>query len=591
MPWRDRPGGRATGRWPITGNRRFRSVAAGGWGLLLASFLLVIGFVNPVRETGSWSDDFAYARMVRHLLETGEYRLDDWAAANLPVQVYLAAGLTKIFGYSLTLLRISTLLLVFAGLVSFYFLLHEHGTGEFEAGLLALTLLASPLVLYLSFTFTTDAQFLSWMLIAVLFYSRGIGRRHFVPMVIGSLAAAAAIGIRQFGVALPAGLVLTWLIGRSRLEQAPLYLAGLVLPTLAGLWQVSLGLTQPSVTRVARLGHTLAYLHRGLPAMLAESVYRLAVLLEYLGLFLLPLPLVLLFPYVQGVRAAGGAGELRRWRGPALMISVSMCLMGLYGLSYYWVNGTIRRPLMPSLGWVLTVDSAVERRLLTVAATTCGALLLVSLCTRYLRSNRWRSLSPGETLLVSSSIVMFVLNVLYVQYNDTYLVVYIPVALIAVAKETPRWPRRWRLAHLLACLPIIVLASLWTRGSLVEEEAYWRTAEEIRLRGVMPSQVAGDLRWSCYHGAFDDWVAEIGGIGGIGKYNATDPRSPLHFHRAFAAFMARRTEAAEYVLLPCCRVPGDRRRVVQTVTYPGMFLEPQILYVVERDSAAQALHD
>ena len=35
--------------------------------------------------------------------------------------------------------------------------------------------------------------------------------------------------------------------------------------------------------------------------------------------------------------------------------------------------------------------------------------------------------------------------------------------------------------------------SLWTRGMLVKEEASWRCAEEIRLQGVMPSQIAGDL--------------------------------------------------------------------------------------------------
>jgi hypothetical protein len=558
-----------------------------GLGVLVVAFLLVTGFVNPLRETGSWSDDFAYARMVRHLLETGEYRLDNWAAANLPVQVYLAAGAAKIFGYSLTLLRVSTLLLVFAGLVCFYCLLQDHGTGEFEAGLLSLTLLISPLVLYLSFTFMTDVQFLSWTLIAVLFYSRGIEHRRFMPMFIGSLAAAAAIGTRQFGVALPAGLVLTWLIGQSRLEKAPLYVTGLIVPVLAGLWQALLGLTQPSVTQVARLGHNLVYLHQGLPAILAESVYRLAVLLEYLGLFLLPLIPVLLFPYVQRVGAGGPAGErLRRWRDPALAVTASILLMGLYALSYYWVNGTIRKSLMPSLGWILSLDGRpVERVLLTGATTACGALLVVSLSARYLRPGRWRSLSAGETLLVSSGVVMFVLNVLYVQYNDTYLTVYIPVALLAIAKGTPHWPPRVRIAHLLACVPVIMLASIWTRGTLVEEEAYWRAAEEIRLRGVMPSQVAGNLRWSCYHGAFDDWVAEIGGAEGIAKYNATDPRSSLHFHAAFAAFIDRRTQAAEFVLQPCWPDPGDRGRIVNTVMYPGMFLNPKFLYVFRRDSA------
>jgi hypothetical protein len=555
--------------------------------LLLSFFLLVIGLVNPFRETGSWSDDFAYSRMVRHLMETGEYRLDHWAAANMPVQTYLAAGLATVFGYSLTLLRLSTLLLVLFGLVSFYRLLRDHGTGEIEAGLLSLTLLASPLVLYLSFTFMTDAWFLSWMLIALLFYSRGIERRSFVLMALGSVAASAAVGTRQFGVALPAGLMLTWLLGRSRLENTRLYLTGLILPALAGLWQILLGLTHPSATQVARLGLTLAYLHRGLPAMLVESVYRLAVLMEYLGLFLLPLTPVLLLPYVRDFCAAAYAGEgLRRWRRFALLATAWILLMGIYEVSFYWVNWTFRESLMPSLGWVMAMDGKVKRSLLTVATTTCGALLGLLLSVRYLRTDRWRTLSPGETLLVSSSVVMFVLNVLYEQYCDTYLTVYIPVALMATAKELPRWPRRWRVLHLMACVPVIVLACLWTRASLLEEEVYWQAAEEIRLRGVPPSQVAGDLRWSGYYGAYDDWVAEIGGVDGIAKYDATDWRSPLHFHAAFNAFMNRRTGAAEYLLQPRPPISGDRSsRIVKTVTYPGMFLKPKVLYVIRREAS------
>jgi hypothetical protein len=555
--------------------------------MLLSFFLLSIAIVNPLRETATWSDDWAYARMVRHLLETGEYRLDHWAAANMPVQIYLAAGLATVFGYSLTLLRLSTLLLVCFGLVSFYCLLRAQGTGEIEAGLLSLTLLASPLVLYLSFTFMTDAQFLSWMLIALLFYSRGIERRSLVPMALGSIAASAAVGTRQFGVALPAGLALTWLLGRSRLEKTSLYLTGLILPALTGLWQISLGLTHPSVTQVARLGHTVAYLHRGLCAMLIESVYRLAVLLEYLGLYLLPLTPVLLYPYVRDFRAVGHAGEgLRRWRGPARMFTAWILLMGIYGLSYYWVNRTIRKSLMPSLGWVMTMDGKVKRALLTVATTTCGTLLGLLLFARYIRPGRWRSLSPVEILLVSSSVVMFVLNVLYVQYCDTYLTAYIPVALIATAKEFPHWPRPCRVLHFMACVPVIALACLWTRASLVEEEVYWQAAEELRLRGVIPSQVAGDLRWSGYYGCYDDWVAEIGGIDGIAKYSATDPRSPLSFHKAFTIFMNRRTEAAEYQLQPRPPVPTDGNcRIVKTVAYPTMFLKPKVLYVVRRDAS------
>ena len=138
---------------------------------------------------------------------------------------------------------------------------------------------------------------------------------------------------------------------------------------------------------------------------------------------------------------------------------------------------------------------------------------------------------------------------------------------------------------LLVCVLLVngVVDPIRQSGSWSDEEAYWRAAEELRLQGVTPSRIAGDLRWSGYYGAFDDWVAEIGGIGGIAKYNATDPRSPLHFHRAFAAFMDRRTKNAEYVLEPCCPVPDDARRIIKIVTYPGLFLRPKLLYVVRRD--------
>jgi hypothetical protein len=136
-----------------------------------------------------------------------------------------------------------------AGLLSFYLLLQRGGAGEVEAGLLSSTLLASPLVLYLSFTFMTDVQFLSWILIALLFYSRGIEEDRVAFMALGSGAAAAAIGTRQFGIALVAGLLLTWLTGRERRQKALLYLVGLILPSAAGAGQVALGSSSPRSPR------------------------------------------------------------------------------------------------------------------------------------------------------------------------------------------------------------------------------------------------------------------------------------------------------------------------------------------------------
>src|SRR5438552_1400359 len=80
--------------------------------ILAPALAMAIAIVNPLREFLSQDDGWAYARMVEHLLKTGQYRLDAWSAANMPVQIYLAAGLAKVFGYSLSLLRIATLLLL-----------------------------------------------------------------------------------------------------------------------------------------------------------------------------------------------------------------------------------------------------------------------------------------------------------------------------------------------------------------------------------------------------------------------------------------------------------------------------------------------
>ena len=50
--------------------------------LLVLVALLAIGFIGPVREA-AFGDEWAYCLTVRHLALSGEYRLHDWAAANM----------------------------------------------------------------------------------------------------------------------------------------------------------------------------------------------------------------------------------------------------------------------------------------------------------------------------------------------------------------------------------------------------------------------------------------------------------------------------------------------------------------------------
>src|SRR5262249_9399921 len=161
--------------------------------------------VNPVREM-MFGDDWAYGLTVRHLLTTGQYKLHDWATANMPVQIYWAAFLAHVFGYSFTVLRCSTLIVFLIGLIAFYYLLRDFGVVEIESTLMTLVVLSAPTVLMLSFTFHTDVQFLGWNMLAFCLYTRALRDQSYGLMALALLAAFAAIGTRQFGVALVAGL-------------------------------------------------------------------------------------------------------------------------------------------------------------------------------------------------------------------------------------------------------------------------------------------------------------------------------------------------------------------------------------------------
>jgi 4-amino-4-deoxy-L-arabinose transferase-like glycosyltransferase len=123
--------------------------------LIIVFFLAIVAIVNPFRELLTQDDGWAYARTVKHMVETGEYHLDEWATGSMPSQIYLGAALARMFGYSLSLLRMSTLILYLAGAVAFYQLLRESDVNNSISYVLALTLTCSPLILWLGFTFMT----------------------------------------------------------------------------------------------------------------------------------------------------------------------------------------------------------------------------------------------------------------------------------------------------------------------------------------------------------------------------------------------------------------------------------------------------
>ena len=250
-----------------------------------------------------YDDDWAFSETVKHLLDTGQYRLNAWLAPNMPFQTVWGALFCLPGGYSFSALRVSTLVLFVIGLVAFRALALEHDLKRGTANLLTLCLASSPLVFKLSLTYLSDVPFLATTIVAVLFYTRALRGGRWLDWLVAATAASATIFIRQFGMAILGGLALVWLCDRRRFARFSEYFVGARLPhnvhalaAATGMESVQLG-PDPALHRQKRFFWEGGFL-KGLP-------WRIPVLVEYIAWFLLPVALVARTGRLAGVAVEG----------------------------------------------------------------------------------------------------------------------------------------------------------------------------------------------------------------------------------------------------------------------------------------------
>ena len=101
-------------------------------------------------------DDAPYILMAHHLAATGHVAYNGWAAPMLTWQLYLASALIKLFGFSFTTVRASTMFI--SAILAFFLqrILTRCNVTERNATIATLALALSPLYLMLSVTFMTD---------------------------------------------------------------------------------------------------------------------------------------------------------------------------------------------------------------------------------------------------------------------------------------------------------------------------------------------------------------------------------------------------------------------------------------------------
>ncbi|HEV3299374.1 MAG TPA: glycosyltransferase family 39 protein [Planctomycetaceae bacterium] len=552
--------------------------------VVLVLFLAAAAIVNPFREM-PYDDDWAFSETVKHFLDTGQYRLNEWLAPNMPFQTMWGALFCLPFGYSFSALRISTIVLSVIGLVAFRALALEHGLSRGAANLLTLCLASSPLVFKLTLTYLSDVPFLAMTVVAVLLYTRALRNERWLDWLAASVAASATIFIRQFGIAILGGLALVWLWDRRRFARLGQYGVGALLPTLSTLWQLQQGWNQSNWAQTLLLHRQKAFFWGG--SFLKGLPWRIPVLVEYIAWFLLPVALVAALAVWRSLRstssglnsqteaAATSDGqfqsrarlvtELFGW----LILLLASVAYGARVLGVSWV--------MPYLPWffeilkLLGLKAELPATLLTIAG---GVLFAHFLARRYLVSANRPRLEQG--LLDATTFVSLLMALVFFVFGDKDVLIFLPLGAIAVAKQTEPVLMKHCRAVFVACLLLLAGTAVWTREDLCRNQAVWTLAARLEAGGVPSEKIFAGWEWYGYH-HFEDYARIV------------PPLETTEFADFFGPWMERQKAEADYLIVHDPTPPvGEHYKVVDQFQYFSVFSRGiETFYAVERPGSAR----
>ncbi len=460
---------------------------------LLAVFLF--SFENyPV------DDDWSYIKAAEIFHHTGEMKFTPWTAMSLVFQIWWGTCFTKLFGFSVAILRLSTLVISLLGLVFLYRLLQEAiGNGQ-DSFLLVLLLLFNPFSLPLNFTFFTDHFFISLLFGATYFYYKAWKENKDCYLLLGSLVSSCAVLVRQNGILIPVAVVLC-LVARERSFKgvARKGLATLILPliTLFAYTCWINAIHGPTAEYIRQSKNLIANITK--PHLLVyKVVFRAFLFLEFLGYCLIPLSLSLL----------PGFRELANRKNYFLI--VLFCLsgtifyllfdhIGIYSTTDLWLNGFCYA-FVSEYGYrdFLNIMFFFHRVIdfLSVLSVVYIAYLLIkhrkSLRPRFART------SPSLVVVFIGILqLLFLFTTLY-KFSRYYLVV-VPFCMFLVMQLRKQIPIRKKVfVPLLLAYGVFSVAA--TQDVMSWNQCKWRAGQQLLDQGISPQKISAGFAWDAWHG-------------------------------------------------------------------------------------------
>jgi 4-amino-4-deoxy-L-arabinose transferase-like glycosyltransferase len=468
-------------------------------------WLLAVLLAWPVGDF-PLDDDWSYAEVVMHWVETGEYQVSDWPAMTLFSQVIWGGLFVKIFGFSFYTLRLSTLVLAVAGLLAFRQIMVRLELPRFWQLIALLTLVFNPVFFELSLTFMTDVPFLSLMAMSLYAYLRAFEKEELKWWATATLLSSLAILLRQPALLIPAAMGIAGIIGKPGWRRLWLAICstGLVYLTLQSyiFWQES---TPSGLPGAFSQPGSIRYMLD--PGNFVSGIKNIGGLyLMYTGFMLLPALLLTNFKPRQK----------SEWLLAGFLTAVSLLLIslawdqGLLGNTLHKRGlGTIPLPGVPSDGHWPTLPAWLElpAKILSVTGilllSSHGSIRIHRLVKQYSRfcQGKGAALNPAQTLRLGLMGFLFpyclFLLVNYIQF-DRYL---LPVLLSGLILIRPGGQiRKTNQATTGLLLFFIALFSVaGTHDYFAWNRARWAAIHAAMDSGVPSDQIDGGFEFNGWY--------------------------------------------------------------------------------------------
>lgn len=477
---------------------------------VLGGFVLAAVVLPTMTPVALW-DDWMYVRSVEELVLRGHLRIHELSAANLLFQLLWSWPFAKLFGMTLGVLRLSTVVLVGLSGWALYGLLRELRVERGPAALGTALYLFNPLALVLTYSFMTDGQFTALLVMAACGYARGLRGDAKAPWftVAGSAVAGLAFLERQSGAFIVLA-VLGYLLLAGRLRPDRRGVATVarvaVVPALMAIgyyaWlKTSTDSAQPGVQGAFTGGIATAG-WRGVALMVGRTWF---IEVMYLGLFTVPLLLGTVTALPRALRSMHAGGRLATvavaatlavgfalvvpWRGAAMPYAASWLTPSGPGPDDLVASG---RPVLLGGGALLAVT----------VVCALSSLVLILVVTRAVLPTGRPGPPAGAGLvlaLLGGQMAAAVLpSFFFGGPLDRYLLPLLPLCL-ALALWALRDLLDAPAAAWLATAALAVVAVLGTHDFLRFEGAIWQVAREAHGRGVGYDQLDAGAAWTGYH--------------------------------------------------------------------------------------------